>query len=343
MMIINWIIYIFLSTLVLGQVPFSISGDIINLDHNETRNCPSYVDSCIYVCDSGISNPCHPENLFPIEVNTSSDGEITEGSRYRIFFPWTHEGMTANKFIVTASSPCLSPTAVYASGNLAYWDLYGNDNCPGTVQGSIWYGDNCEDEEGNIGSTDCIELIGRFCFVVGDTLSWSIESDQSVSTDICNSCWMSAPAWSYYDSLTYSDPQLSPEPCEVYDHCHHSSGDGVLCGIGFLDYSDTSTVNIVKDGSLLSEYLSFSNYPNPFNPFTVIEYEIPVESEVSIAVYDILGKEIRSLISQYVDRGRHFVRWDGTDDKGRKMPSGMYISAIKIQDKIQRRKMLLLR
>ena len=41
---------------------------------------------------------------------------------------------------------------------------------------------------------------------------------------------------SFYDSLIYSDPQLSPEPCEAYDHCHHSAGDGVLCGIGFLDY-----------------------------------------------------------------------------------------------------------
>ena len=44
--------------------------------------------------------------------------------------------------------------------------------CPGTVQGSIWYGDDCEDEYGNIGSEDCIELVGRFCFVSGDTLNW---------------------------------------------------------------------------------------------------------------------------------------------------------------------------
>ena len=68
MMIINWIIYIFSSTLILGHIPFSISGDVINQDHDETRNCPSYVDSCIYVCDSGTLNPCHPENLYPIEI-----------------------------------------------------------------------------------------------------------------------------------------------------------------------------------------------------------------------------------------------------------------------------------
>ena len=76
---------------------------------------------------------------------------ISNLSHYRIYFPWEYNNGTADKFIVTASWPCLSPTAVYASGNYVYWDIYGNDNCPGTLQGVIWYGDDCEDEDGNIG------------------------------------------------------------------------------------------------------------------------------------------------------------------------------------------------
>ena len=72
----------------------------------------------------GYSNPCHPEDLYPIALDTSSSEETT-GSRYRIYFPWEHEGKTADKFRVTASWPCISPSAVYASGNYAFWDLYG--------------------------------------------------------------------------------------------------------------------------------------------------------------------------------------------------------------------------
>ena len=65
---------------------------------------------------------------------------------------------------------------------------------PGTIQGVIWYGDDCEDENGNIGSDDCSQLVGRFCFVAGDTLEWPVEVDQSISSDICDACWMSEPA-----------------------------------------------------------------------------------------------------------------------------------------------------
>ncbi len=53
---------------------------------------------------------------------------------------------------------------MFAWGDYAYWDVIGNEALPGTVQGSIWYGSDCQDSLGNIGSDDCIELVGRFCF-----------------------------------------------------------------------------------------------------------------------------------------------------------------------------------
>ena len=288
-----------------GQTFTSINGEInkiISTDLMDIRTCPDYVDSCIYVCNDGTNNPCHPDNLYSIAIDTSGSEESTDGSRYRIYFPWEYDGMTADKFTVTASWPCLSPTAVYASGNYAYWDIYGHDECPGTVQGSIWYGDDCEDDDGNIGSENCQELVGRFCFVPGDTLNWPENADQNISTDVCDACWMSAPAWSYYDSMLYSDSLLSPGTCDVYDHCHHDTPDSVLCGVGYLD---GETVSVA--GEIFPFLFELQpSYPNPFNPSTTIRFDISVDTRlgsraesmdaVSLQIFDITERLVETLV-----------------------------------------------
>ena len=89
-----------------------------------------------------------------------------------------------------------------------------------SVQGSIWYGSDCQDSLGNIGSEDCIELVGRFCFAPGDTLDWPEYMDQSIANDVCNACWVSFPVWNSYDDYPYSDSLLSPGNCDAFDHCH---------------------------------------------------------------------------------------------------------------------------
>ena len=324
-------------TIIKGDINKIISDDLINI-----RTCPDYVDSCIYICNDASINPCHPENLFPIAIDTSGTEESTDGSRYRIFFPWEYNGMNADKFIVTASWPCLSPTAVYASGNYAYWDIYGNDECPGTVQGSIWYGEDCEDENGIIGSENCQELVGRFCFVPGDTLNWSENADQNISTDFCGACWMSEPAWSYYDTGLYSDSLLFPEVCDVYDHCHHSAPDSILCGVGYMDEVDTTSVFIKEKHNILENY-SITNYPNPFNTSTNISYEIYNTNYISIAIYDLNGNNIKSLVNKIKPPGKYLIEWNGENRYGLPVSAGMYIYTLSIGEYTQTKKMILLK
>ena len=329
----------------LGQTFTTITGEInkiISTDFIDLRTCPDYVDSCVYVCNDGTSNPCHPDNLYTIAIDTSDSEESTDGSRYRIFFPWEYDGMTADKFTVTASWPCLSPTAVYASGNYAYWDIYGHDECPGTVQGSIWYGDDCEDDDGNIGSENCQELVGRFCFVPGDTLNWSENADQNISTDVCDACWMSAPAWSYYDSMLYSDSLLSPGNCDVYDHCHHSTPDSILCGVGYMDGTDTTSVSINEIDYILEDYL-MTNYPNPFNPSTEILYKIPNDDYISIVIFNIKGNIVMSLVNDYQSAGKYSIHWNGKNEQGESVSAGMYIYSLQAGSYRQTKKMILLK
>jgi photosystem II stability/assembly factor-like uncharacterized protein len=66
------------------------------------------------------------------------------------------------------------------------------------------------------------------------------------------------------------------------------------------------------------------NYPNPFNPETGIRYELPHDSNVTLAVFDLNGRRVALLESGLKTAGQHFVRWDGRDDEGRRVASGVY-------------------
>ncbi len=336
------IIFILFTGLLFGEEFLVLSGDIIQLDDQynlDLRTCPDVVDSCLYVCSDASTNPCHPEDLYSITIDTSTGSTETADSRYRIYFPWEYDGMYAEKFVVTASWPCLSPTAVAATGNYAFWDIIGNGPCPGTVQGSIWYGDDCEDDDGNIGADHCLELVGRFCFAPGDTLDWPEESDQSISTDICDACWMSSAAWDDYDNGLYADPLLSPGPCTVFDHCHHSEPDSVLCGVGYLD---GETVSVYEE-IFPMEFKLYPSHPNPFNPYTHIRFSLQTDSYVSITIYDLMGRQIRSLVNQQISAGYHTALWNSINNLGSPVSAGVYIYSIQAGQFVQTRKMVLLK
>ncbi|RMD91524.1 MAG: T9SS C-terminal target domain-containing protein, partial [Calditrichaeota bacterium] len=85
------------------------------------------------------------------------------------------------------------------------------------------------------------------------------------------------------------------------------------------------------------------NYPNPFNPSTVIAYDLPAASQVVLTVYNSLGQRIKTLFKGQQQAGTHQVKWDATDDSGRKVPSGIYFYHIKAASFSQTRKMIYLR
>jgi hypothetical protein len=96
-------------------------------------------------------------------------------------------------------------------------------------------------------------------------------------------------------------------------------------------------------GNLPTEYMLHQNYPNPFNPTTVIKYDLPEGRSTVIQVYDILGKQIRTLIKGHEEAGFKTKVWDGTDDLGRPVSAGVYLYQIQAGEFNQTRKMLLLK
>lgn len=85
------------------------------------------------------------------------------------------------------------------------------------------------------------------------------------------------------------------------------------------------------------------NYPNPFNSATIIEYTLPSASQVEISIYNILGQKIRTLVDEVKPAGVHTVWWDGSDNNGKEVSSGVYFYQIKTAQFTHARKMLLLK
>ncbi len=85
------------------------------------------------------------------------------------------------------------------------------------------------------------------------------------------------------------------------------------------------------------------NYPNPFNPATNIEFQLPQNSHVSLKIYDLQGRLVRTLLNQEMEAGSHRVAWDGRDERGNGAASGIYLYHIKAGNYVETRKMVLMR
>jgi hypothetical protein len=85
------------------------------------------------------------------------------------------------------------------------------------------------------------------------------------------------------------------------------------------------------------------NYPNPFNPTTNIEFALPRASNVQLIVYDSSGRQVASLVNEYLSAGYHTIRWDGKQSNGGVLASGVYIYRIQADDFSDARKMVFLK
>jgi len=91
------------------------------------------------------------------------------------------------------------------------------------------------------------------------------------------------------------------------------------------------------------EFSLHQNYPNPFNPTTTILYDLPEAAMVHLVIYDVLGRQVRTLVNQDLTAGYHKAVWDATDDMGRPLSGGLYIYRIQAGGYSKTMKMVLLK
>jgi hypothetical protein len=127
-------------------------------------------------------------------------------------------------------------------------------------------------------------------------------------------------------------------------------------GIGSI-YGNLSVVYFPNDISVVEEPVentflpkSFhlaQNYPNPFNPSTTISFDVPMTSgdkpHVLLTTYDIRGRRVRTLVDSELEQGTHKIHWDGLNDHGQSVSSGIYLYTLSVGGETFTRKMMVLK
>jgi len=107
--------------------------------------------------------------------------------------------------------------------------------------------------------------------------------------------------------------------------------------------ANTQELSLVNNITMPGQFKIHQNYPNPFNPVTTIRYDLPENSLVNITIYDMLGKQVTTLINQTQDAGYRSVIWDATNDYGKPVSAGIYLSQIHAGEYISTKKIVLLK
>jgi hypothetical protein len=112
--------------------------------------------------------------------------------------------------------------------------------------------------------------------------------------------------------------------------------------INGIVYGDTSITGIINTGNVPHSFILFQNYPNPFNPSTTITYELPKYGLVQLKIYDILGREIATLMNDEQSAGKHTINFNTQQIKNQ-LSSGVYFYRLKFGSSILNKKMILVR
>ncbi len=108
------------------------------------------------------------------------------------------------------------------------------------------------------------------------------------------------------------------------DHVIQQGGNTIWRRFTQIYRPDTITSITPSTENILASHELYQNYPNPFNSTTNVKFSIANSTIVSIKIYNILGKEIKTLLNNFLSSGQHSIKWDGTDERGNILPGGIY-------------------
>ena len=172
---------------------------------------------------------------------------------------------------------------------------------------------------------------------LGEAIAFSEDGQWGWITNSYGEMWYTQDAGESWEEYPYIDVNQLNEVV-IADNYAWAFG-----GARTIVRWNQNDVSIKKEHNLINTPQRIKNYPNPFNPTTTIAFTIPKTSQVYLGIYDISGKLIKTLIDAPIEAGYHTVMWDGTDDNGSSVASGVYFYKLKSKGYEKTKKMLLLK
>lgn len=252
--------------------------------------------------------PAHHGDAYSAVAPTLYDSTMTDGMHESTFMVSAHSelGYTANS----------APMSGYSVDNLA----------PGVVQ--------------NISGS--IQMVEEAAAVV---LSWDENADEYLDKDLAE--------YTIYRSDTEDMNTLQPvgsvteatftdASVETEKQYYYAVTASDFAG-NESEFSDLTMVNVVVgiagESQLPEDFMLSQNYPNPFNPSTRIQFALPEAAQVTLTVYNMAGQKVVDLVNTHMNAGYHTVEWNGRDQYGNSLSSGIYIYRLRAGDYQQTMKM----
>ena len=162
-----------------------------------------------------------------------------------------------------------------------------------------------------------------------------------------------------YDFVTYIEPGSGPvmevevqfnntlnNPSVVFMIDQISAGDVNALPLDIVadNFGQFANTTLSIDQNIApGEFKLYANYPNPFNPATIITYDLAEASSVELSIFDMRGRKIKSLFSGQQNPGQYHSTWTGVDDYGKTVSAGVYIYKLKVSNNIFSRKMIMIK
>ncbi len=134
---------------------------------------------------------------------------------------------------------------------------------------------------------------------------------------------------SYYFRISYN------KLCPPYPTCIEDY-------VGYQDTTNCDQISIM-DETFPFTYKLHSAYPNPFNPVTTLRYDLPEDALVNITIYDMMGRQVKTLINDQQTAGYRSLQWNAANDAGSPVSAGLYLYTIEAGEFRQAKKMILLK
>jgi len=331
------------------------TGGFIGFSSITISNC--YATGNVSCSGSRIGGFCgYTSNNTPISYCYST-GTVTNGSTMGGYVGYYNTGTFTSCFfnhdnanmssyggyatsaptgITAATTAEMKTASTYSGWSSSYWNLT-NGSYP-TLK--------CFDE------SLPVELSSFTATVQGNTivLNWQTESETDnlgfiLERAAGNSAWQPIASYKTNPALKGHGNSTTTTTYTFTDNTV-AAGTEYRYRLGDVNVAGTVTMHspiAVTTTALPQSTVLFNAYPNPFNPETTIKYNLHQDAQVTIAVYDLLGRNVKTLIDEQQAAGSYHTIWNGTDEAGAKAASGAYIIRMQTNEITQTQKVLLLK